>query len=170
MFGDLMPRRRKGKDRQKKQPETARPAVRPNVPYWEDPVYRFVSGMHRKAQTVGNQADVARMAELMQRLVNKSLPDDTYLKLDAERRAYQQKEKQERKKMQKGKVERQVTELRPSVNVAELKRRIFNPQTAPQNMIKALEALPADERKKTVQSLTPFLRSKIAKYLQSRGY
>ena len=152
-------------------PEPAK-QVRPIVPYWEDPVYRCLAGLHRVAQTSGNNSEVARLAELLQKVADKSLADEIYFKLDAERKVIQKKTKLEQKKQQKGMLvsSKLAVQSQPSVNIIELKKRIFNPQTSPQNMIKALEALPVDERKKTVSSLTSFLRGKITKYLQSKGY
>ena len=160
-----MPRKRKGNNKSKpKVPVKPVERVRPKVPYWEDPVYRFVSGMQRRAQTVGHEAEVARYSELMQRLVEKKLPDDAYFTLDAQRRELQRQQKAERKKNQKKPAN--VQEPASNVDVTALKRRVFNPQTSQQNMIKSLEAMPAAERKKTISSLTTFLRSKIKKYLQ----
>jgi len=163
--------RRKKQEKKPKLPEQKKP-LRPNVQYWEDPVYRYVSGRYKTAQAAGNHAEVALFAEFMQKIVGKSLPDEVYFRLDTERKAFQQQQKKERKKGREVNAlkQRQVTEPRSAINVAELKRRVFNPQTSSQNMIKALEAMPTDERKKTIRSLTSFLKSKIAKYLQSRGY
>ena len=163
----FVPRKR---DKKREKPKDLQPVrqVRPNLPYWEDPVYRYVSGLHKRVQIKGNAAELSRLAELMQKIVNKSLSDEIYFKLDADRKEFQRKMKQLRKKQQKSDHIVSKDSSAPSINIAELKRRIFNPQTSSQNMIKALEAMPAEDRKKTIQSLTPYLKSKIAKYLQSK--
>ena len=38
-----------------------------------------------------------------------------------------------------------------------------------ENMIKSFEKLPREDRINVAKSLTPFLRSKIAKYLERKG-
>ena len=146
-------------------------SVRLNVFYWEDPVYRYVSRLCKQAHSISRPVEAARLAELMQRLVSKSLPDNIYFMLDVERRQAQKQQKQERKKKQRdgGRLVGKKNSV-PAVNVAELKKRVFNPQTSQHNMIRALEAMPADERGKTIENLTSFLRSKIVSWLKKKGY
>ncbi len=95
--------------------------------------------------------------------------NETYFELDAKRRVFERMRKVEKKKQVHQRPVQSVIE-KSMVNVQELKRRIFNPQTSPKNMVKALEALPADERKKVIHDLTSFLRSKIQPYLKQQGY
>jgi hypothetical protein len=136
--------------------------------YWEDPVYRYLSRQHRSALNAGDTSEEERLEKLMQQLVNKSMPDAEYQELDEEARADKKVRKQERKK--------QAKKYRPpaakgddttSVNVGDLKKRIFNMQVSRENMIKALEALPAVERKATIAGLPPGLRQKLGNYLKN---
>ena len=54
----------------------------------------------------------------------------------------------------------------PSVNVADLKKRIFNRNVSRENVIKALDALPSAERKAVIADLPPGLRRRLAEYLK----
>ena len=72
--------------------------------------------------------------------------------------------KQERKAKQKP-YRRPPDEDASVLNVADLKKRIFNPRVSKANMIKAIEALPPSERKATVEGLPPGLKRKLGKYL-----
>jgi len=147
------------------EPHPARPAG----PYWEDPVYRYVSRRHRAAVDAGEADDAERLDGLMQQLVNASMPDELYWQLDAEARADRKKQKQERKRERKPPPGRaSEAEPRSSVNVADLKTRIFNAQVSRENVIKALEALPSAERKATIAGLPPGLRRKLGEYLKGR--
>ena len=58
----------------------ARP--RPAGPYWEDPVYRYVSRRHRSAAAAGDGPEAARFDTLMQALAGGSMPDEVYWQLE----------------------------------------------------------------------------------------
>ena len=148
----------------------APPPARPDGPYWEDPVYRHVSRRHRAATSDGCDAEAARLDALMQQLVNASMPDDLYWQLDAEARAERKRQRRERKRQSKPPPHELVAERPAGVNVADLKKRIFNPRVSRENVIKALESLPAGERKATIASLPPGLRRKLGGYLKARGH
>ena len=120
--------------------------ARPDVPYWDDPVYRHLSRLHRDAQAEGVDVDVAQLDALMQKLIDGSISDERYGELASEGSAARKREKQERKTRQKP-VRARSAEDAPSVNLADLKKRIFNPQVSRDNMIKAIEALPPAERR-----------------------
>jgi len=145
--------------------------ARPAVPYWEDLVYRYVSRRHRAAASAGDDAETERFGVLMQQLADGAMPDDLYWQLDAEARANRKRQRQERKQQrrQPRPVHSPGTEQTPAVNVADLKKRIFNPNVSRENVIKALEALPSAERKATIAGLPPGLRRKLADYLKRRG-
>jgi hypothetical protein len=143
-------------------------AVRPAGPYWDDPVYRYVSRRHRSAQAAGEADEAERCDALMQQLAGGSMPDDLYWRLDAEARADRRRRKQRRRRTPRPTHPPPADEA-PSVNVADLKKRIFNPQVSRENVIKALEALPAGERKAIIAGLPPGLRRKLADYLKGRG-
>ena len=141
--------------------------TRPAVPYWEDPVYHYLSRRHRSAVATGDGSEVVRFDGFMQELVNRTMPDEVYWQLDAEGKAEREKQQQERKKRRKQSPPRpSEIESSPSVNVADLKKRIFNPRVSRQNVIKALEALPPRERKATITRLPPSLRRKLGQYLK----
>lgn len=163
---------RNGKPKKKGLPQQAPMSKRPVLPYFQDPVYHFVSRQHREASLANNQEVVQKWGDLMHKLSEGSLPDNIYFQLEGERRAEEQRLKQERKKHSQAQGQRRPEEKieKSGVNVAELKKRVFNPQTSPENMVKALEALPVQERKKVIGNLTAFLRSKIQQYLKSHGY
>lgn len=150
-----------GTGQHKAEPDTARP----EGPYWEDPVYRYVSRRHRAATDAGDGPEAARFQGLAEALVNGAMPDELYGELDAEARADRKRRRQERKG--RGKPPRAaVAEEAQSVNVADLKKRIFNPHVSRENVIKALEALPAAERKATIAGLPPGLKRKLGDYLK----
>ena len=147
------------------------PPPRPDGPYWEDPVYRHVSRQHRAAMSSGCDAEAARLDALMQHLVNASMPDDLYWQLDAEARAERKRQRQQRKRQSKPPPPHEAVAGRATqVNVADLKKRIFNPRVSRDNVIKALESLPPAERKATIASLPPGLRRKLGGYLKGRGH
>ena len=143
---------------------------RPVGPYWEDDVYRYVSRQHRSALAAGSAAEAGRFEALMQQLAEGATPDELYWQLDAQARADRKKRRQERKRRQRRRpVSPSAPERTPPVNVAELKKRIFNRQVSRENVIKALEALPAAERKATIATLPPGLRRKLGGYLKGTG-
>ncbi len=143
---------------------------RPVGHYWEDEVYRYVSRQHRDALAGGIDAEAERFEGLMQQLAEGSMPDELYWQLDAQTRADRKKRRQERKRRQPRRpVSRSASERTPPVNVADLKKRIFNRQVSRENVIKALEALPAAERKATIAALPPGLRRKLGGYLKGAG-
>ena len=149
----------------------APPPPRPDGPYWEDPVYRHVSRRHRAATSAGCDAEAARLDALMQQLVNASMPDDLYWQLDAEARAERKRQRRERKRQSKPPPTHEAVAQRSAgVNVADLKKRIFNPRVSRENVIKALESLPPAERRATIASLPPGLRRKLGGYLKGRGH
>ena len=146
------------------------PPARPAGPYWEDPVYRYVSRRHRSALADGDCTEAARFDELMQQLAGGSMPDELYWQLDAEARAEGKRQRQQRKRQPKPRrIPAAPAERPPSVNVADLKRRIYNPHVSRENVIKALEALPPAERRATIAGLPPGLRRKLGGYLKGRG-
>jgi len=143
---------------------------RPVGPYWEDEVYRYVSRRHRDALAMGSEAEAHRFEVLMQQLAEGLMPDELYWQLDTEARADRKKRRQERKRRQARRPPSpSAPERTPPVNVADLKKRIFNPQVSRENVIKALEALPAGERKATIATLPPGLRRKLGGYLKGAG-
>jgi len=144
--------------------------LRPALPYWEDPVYHYLSRQHRMAVTNGDVNGVGRLANLMQELANRSMPDDVYWGLDAEATADRRIRKQERKKRGKRlSTHRSATEETSPVNVSELKKRIFNPNVSRANVIKAIESLPSRERRATIATLPPGLKKKLGLYLKDLG-
>ncbi len=143
---------------------------RPAGPYWEDPVYRYVSGRHRAALTGGDVPEAERFDALMQQLIAGSMTDELYWGLDGEARADRKRRREERKRLRPPPPKRPPpVERTPSVNVADLKKRIFNPHVSRENVIKALEAMPSAERNATIASLPPGLRRKLGSYLKGRG-
>lgn len=139
----------------------------PAGPYWEDPVYHYLSRRHRSAMDAGNSSEAARLDVLMQDLVNRSISEELYCQLDTEARAERKIRKQERKKRQGPHLGHRSAAVRsPSVNVSNLKKRIFNPNVSRENVIKALEGLPSADRKATIAVLPPGLRRKLGQYLK----
>ena len=143
----------------------------PAGPYWEDPVYRYVSRRHRSALAAGDDAEAERFDALMQQLANAAMPDELYRQLDAEAGEDRKRRKQSRKRRAKPPAKRPPDDgQNPSVNVADLKRRIYNPHVSRENVIKALEALPTAERRSTIAGLPPGLRRKLGDYLKGRQH
>ena len=143
----------------------------PAEPYWEDAVYCYLSRRHRSAVADGDGAEAERLDGLIQDLVNQSMADELYRELDAEAKAERTRRKQDRKKQGRRPTTRDADAGRTaSVNVADLKRRIFNPHVSRENVIKALESLPPAERKATIAGLPPGLRKKLESYLKGREH
>ncbi|MFA6268522.1 MAG: hypothetical protein WCW13_05415 [archaeon] len=135
--------------------------------YWEDPIYQFVARNHRFAQDKANAQEMARLSDLMQHLVNGTLSDTVRSELEGLRQAAERQAKAERKQNQRippKNVVKEETAL-AEVHKDALKRQIFHPQTSPDNMIRAFERLPTEEKRRTAAKLTKYLRSKIADYL-----
>ena len=109
--------------------------------------------------------EIERLEKLVQELVDRSMSDDLYLQLDAEAKADRKSRKQDRKQ-QRSRPLRAADEQPQSVNVADLKKRIFNRHVSRENVIKALEALPSAERKATIAGLPPGLKRKLGKYIK----
>jgi len=142
-------------------------AARLAVPYWEDPVYHYLSRRYRSAVASGDGSEIVHFSGLIQELVNRTMCDQVYDRLEAEGKAERKKRQQERKKRRKPSLPRpSVTKGPTSVNVTDLKKRIFNPNVSRQNVIKALEALPPGERKTTIAGFPPGLRRKLEQYLK----
>jgi hypothetical protein len=135
--------------------------------YWEDPVFRFLSRQHRIAQDSRNGTEAVRLGELLQKVMQGTLPDEEYFRIMEDRRIAESALKKQKGKHGQPVISEKVQ--KPGVNIGELKRRIFNAQTSAENMIKAMDALPKEERIRTARSLPPFLRSKIAGYLKNRN-
>ncbi len=145
-----------------------RASGRPDGPYWEDPVYRYLSRRHRTAGASSDDSEAARSLGLMEELVNGTMADDAYWDLDAEAKAARKRQREERKQQGKRPPKRALPDEQASaVNVAELRRRIFSPNVSRENAIKALDALPSAERKATIVGLPPGLRRKLGEYLKS---
>jgi hypothetical protein len=151
-------------DRGDRQEQAGTPA-RPTGPYWDDPVFRFIS---RQRRSTGDEAaECERLDALMQDLMNGAMSDEAYWELAAEAKADQTKRKQDRK-------QRQIrppagvgsAEQRSSRNIRDLRKRIFNRHVSRENVIKALEALPPRERAATIAGLPPGLKRKLGKYLK----
>ena len=138
-------------------------------PYWEDPVYRYISRCRRAAIDVKNEAETSRFGEIMQHFVSGEISEELYRKLEAEAKADRKKQRQERKQRAKPPLKRTSTDEQvSSVNVAELKKRIFNHNVSRENVIKALEALPSAERRSTIAGLPPGLVKKLGSYLNDK--
>jgi len=140
-------------------------SARPEGPYWEDLVYRYLSRRHRSAAGAGDGPEAARFQALIEAMVNGAMPDEQYGDLEAEARADRKRRRQERKGRRKPSRAAGAEEA-PSVNVADLKKRIFNPHVSRENVIKALEALPPAERKAAISGLPPGLRRKLGDYVK----
>lgn len=149
----------------REEPEAERPA-RAAGPYWDDPVYRHVSRRHRSAVAAGDGPEADRLDGLMQELADGAMADELYWQLDAEAKADRKRQKQERKRRGPPPRRASAEERAPGINVADLKRRIFNPHVSRENVIKALEALPPAERKATIAGLPPGLKRKLGNYLK----
>jgi len=149
------------------------PTIMPKGPYWQNPVYQFMARTQRNAQTMGNTAEMQRASAIMQEIVENRISAEKYAELEALRIESERRAKSERKKQASANFNpnaaRKEESIQTGVNVAEVKRRLFNLQTSPQNMIRELEKLPAAQRKEIAASLTVFLRSKIAPYLKQHN-
>jgi len=140
------------------------------VEYWNDPVYRYMSRLHRSAKAEGQRTEAERVDGLMQELVGGTMADEVYQELEAEARLARRARKVGgRRGRRPGRADQGMGEG-PGVNTSDLKKRIFNPQVSQQNVIKALEALPSAERKATLDGLPPWLRRKLATYLRDRKH
>lgn len=137
----------------------------PAGPYWEDAVYRYLSRLHRSAVTAGDETEMVRLDGFMQALINRSMAVECYWQLESDAKADRKRQKEVRKRQRKPPKRASAVEQSAPVNVADLKRRIFNPQVSRENVIKALEALPTEERRATIAGLPPGLRRKLGKYL-----
>ena len=118
---------------------------RPAVPHWDDPVYHYLSRQHHSALDAEDAQEAARIDKFMQELVNQSMSDEQYWQFDEEAKADRKKRKQEQNHRRKPPTTNPST-AEGSINVADLKKRIYNPQVSRENTIKALEALPPKER------------------------
>jgi hypothetical protein len=146
-------------------PDEADTRERPTGPYWEDPVFRFLSRQRRSAGDLATECE--RLDALMQDLMNGAMSDEVYSELAAEATADRRKKKQDRKQRKSRRpVSVDPAGQRPSRNIRDLKKRIFNPHVSRENMIKALEALPAGERAATIAGLPPGLKRKLGNYLK----
>ena len=94
-------------------------------PYWEDPVYRYLSRGHRLAVAAGDDTEAVRFDGLMQELVNRSMSDERCRQLQLEAKADRKRQRQERKRRRKPSTHASAVERPASVNVANLKKRIF---------------------------------------------
>ena len=138
-------------------------SARPSGPYWDDPVFRFVS---RQRHSV-DASEAERLDGLMEDLVNGAMSDEVHWELAAEAKADRRQRKQDRKRQQtRPPAGADSAERGSSLNIADLKKRIFNPHVSRDNMIKALEALPSRERAETIAGLPPGLKRKLGKYLK----
>jgi hypothetical protein len=137
------------------------------VPYWDDPAYRYVARMHRSALAANEGAEAERLAAIMQQFVDGTVRDALYGELEEQARAERRKQRQVRRRQGKRHA-RVPSEPAPSLNIGVLKKRIFNPHVSRENMIKALESLPAAERSTTIAGLPPGLRRKLGNYLTGR--
>lgn len=151
-------------DRGDRQEQAGTPA-RPTGPYWEDPVFRFVSRQRRSAGD--DAAESERLDALVEDLIDGAMSDEVYWELAAEAKADRQKRKQERKQQQtRPPAGVDSAEQQSSRNISDLKKRIFNRHVSRENMIKALEALPPSERAATIAGLPPGLKRKLGSYLK----
>ena len=152
-------------DRGDRQEQAGTPA-RPTGPYWDDPVFRFIS---RQRRSTGNDAaECERLDALLQDLTDGAMSDEVYWELAAEANADRTKRKQDRKRQQtRPPAGVDSAEQRSSRSIRDLKKRIFNPHVSRENMIKALEALPPRERAATIASPPPGLKRKLGNYLNA---
>ena len=93
----------------------------------------------------------------------------TYKLLEEKAREDRREQKRTRKKKSRSPIRRKEADLEFSINVADLKRRIFNPQVSRENVIKALEALPPKEKTETIAGFPPGLRRRLEEYLKGKG-
>lgn len=90
------------------------------------------------------------------------MPVVLYGQLDDEAKAEKKRQRRQRKgrRVSKPTIASR-SERAPSVNIADLKKRILNPQVSKENVVKALEALPPKAKKATISGLPPGLRRKL---------
>ncbi len=157
--------------REEREEREGQAPARPAGPYWEDPVYHYISRQHRLAVANEDGAESERLDELMQALVGGEMPVVLYGQLDDEAKAEKKRQRRQRKgrRVSKPTIASR-SERAPSVNIADLKKRIFNPQVSKENVVKALEALPPKEKKATISGLPPGLRRKLEGYLKDREH
>ena len=138
-------------------------------PYWEDLVYRYISRCRRAAIDAKDKSETSRYGKIMEKFVSGEISEEYYHKLEIEAKAERKRQRQERKKRARPRRKRASTDnLISSVNVAELKKRIFNHNVSRENVIKALEALPSAERRATIEGLPPGLVKKLGTYLHDK--
>lgn len=128
--------------------------------YWDEPVYQYLVRCRRSA----NESEARRLDDLIAQAVAGRLSGDVYRALQEEARQ-QRKERKQNRRRKAGR--RSPPHTRTPINTADLKKRIYNPRVSRENMIKALEALPAAERKATIDGLSPGLKRKLGSYLKS---
>ena len=136
--------------------------------YWDDPVYCYLSRLRRSALIAGDNSEAARLGGEIEEFVGGSMPDERYRELEADARAANRIKRQERKRKAKRPTRHKADTKPVGVNVADMKRRIFNPEVSRENVIKALEGLPPAERRATIAGLPPGLRRKLGTYLHGR--
>jgi|GEM_PF-1003698 len=144
----------------------------PSVPYWQNPIYQFVARSHKIAETARNAAEMQRLSSLMQLLAENKMSAEQQAELEALRAEHEKREKSQRKKQARSDPRafaKEETIARSEVNVTEIKRKLFNLQTSPENMIRTMEMLPNAQKREVAASLTPYLRSKIATYLKQHN-
>lgn len=151
-------------DRGDRQEQADTPA-RPTGPYWDDPVFRFISRQRRS--TADDAPECEGLDALMQDLVDGAMSDEVHWDLAAGAKADRTRRKQDREQKQiRAPAGVASAEQRSSRNIRDLKKRIFNPHVSGESMIKALEALPPRQRAATVAGLPPGLKRKVGKYLK----
>ncbi len=138
-------------------------------PYWEDPVFRYLSRKHRLvvAEEDGPEAD--RVSRLLDGFVAGRIEEGIYKALEVEAKEDRKEQRRRRKGKSRPPLYSKKEDLDSSVNIADLKRRIFNPHVSRENVIKAIEALPPKERKATIASFPPGLRRRLEGYLKGRN-
>ncbi|MFA5763990.1 MAG: hypothetical protein WC915_04210 [archaeon] len=135
--------------------------------YWEHPIYQHLAKKLRDAQKVNSEAEISRLSLTIQALMSGKLTMVELHELEMQRREQVKSSKAERKKnntIHQPKINESTT------NLTDLKKRIFNPQTSQANMIKSFDRLPKDSQISVAKSLTPFLRSKMSKNLEKKGF
>jgi len=125
---------------------------RPDVPYWDDPVYRYLSRLHRAASDTGDTTEAARIDAEMQQLVQQDMPNDVYRQLDAQAKSDRKERKQSKRRSGRRPVQ---DDTRTEINTADLKKRVYNRNVSRDNIIKALEAMPQVSEKPPSQGCPP---------------
>jgi len=96
---------------------------RPTMSFWDDPVYHYLSRQHQSALDSGNDLEAETYDKHMQDIVNQSMSDNDYWRLDEEAKTDRKNRKQERKQNQRQKrppINTSTTE--GSINTADLKK------------------------------------------------